>query len=185
MSSQSCLDTLRFEKSLKFIEKQEHTLKIYIEKRNIVEGFLQVADGLLILRQEMHSTTPKVYYHLYKKVLVSLLSPFYCFLLEAFTRQGEKHSSENPSTGVNTLMGLRDLYDLVQARITLVLPRLYLMVLIGSLLCLLFTKQDKNHPMIQCILKDLLQSAHALQNPLAGLFLRHYFNRALKDLGEK
>jgi len=67
------------------------------------------------------------------------------------------------------------LYDAVQESED-VLPRLYLMVTAGTLLVKIGEVSAKQ------ILKDLIEMARTIQNPIRGLFIRYYMLKKLKEI---
>ena len=69
---------------------------------------------------------------------------------------------------------MTDLYEAVQQASGL-LQRLYLMVTAGAVYI------ESKEATAKEILKDLLEMAKAIQNPVRGLFLRYYMLKKLKD----
>ena len=69
---------------------------------------------------------------------------------------------------------MADLYESVQ-QASGILPRLYLMVTVGSVYI-----ETKEAPAKE-ILKDLIEMAKGIQHPVRGLFFRYYMLKKLKD----
>lgn len=107
---------------------------------------------------ELRTSTlnPKEYYELYIVVYDGLehLTGF----LESSNSQGH----------------LVDLYELVQYAGNII-PRLYLMITIGSL----YLKVEGS-PKLE-IINDMLEMCKGVQHPIRGLFLRYYLNQRTKD----
>ncbi|CCK69226.1 retromer subunit VPS35 KNAG_0C01130 [Huiozyma naganishii CBS 8797] len=74
---------------------------------------------------------------------------------------------------------LADLYELVQYAGN-VLPRLYLMITVGSAL---LQCNDETVPQAE-ILKDMIEMCKGVQNPTRGLFLRYFLSQMTKGLLE-
>mmetsp|Transcript_15259 Transcript_15259/g.22918 ORF Transcript_15259/g.22918 Transcript_15259/m.22918 type:complete len:880 (-) Transcript_15259:6716-9355(-) len=124
---------------------------------NDLSGALNHASDML---RELRTSllTPKNYYELYMKVLDELrhLDDFFLQLV----REGKKTAAE--------------LYEQVQACGD-VLPRLYLLVTVGS------TYIESRQAPAKDILNDLVEMAKGVQHPMRGLFLRNYLATACKD----
>jgi len=69
---------------------------------------------------------------------------------------------------------LADVYESVQQASEL-LPRLYLLVAVGGVYI------DSQELSAKEILKDVIEMAKGIQNPLRGLFLRYFMLKKLKD----
>lgn len=103
------------------------------------------------------SLSPRNYYDLYMKVLDELryLEDFFMSL----QRNGKPVS---------------ELYEQVQS-CSMVLPRLYLLVTVGSVYI-----KSRQAP-AKDILKDLVEMAKGVQHPMRGLFLRNYLAHVARD----
>ena len=137
------------------IKRNSILMKRQLNKFQLMES-LRFASLML---QELRNPnwSPKQYYELYILIFdsLSILSEYLI----------ENHPK---------LHNLIDLYELVQYSGN-VLPRLYLMVTVGT--CYLefadiSTKQE--------ILKDFIEMAKGLQNPIRGLFLRYFISQETK-----
>jgi vacuolar protein sorting-associated protein 35 len=80
--------------------------------------------------------------------------------------------TEAHQTGRNHL---EDLYELVQYASSII-PRLYLMITVGSI----YLGTD-NSPPIPDILSDMMEMTKGVQDPVRGLFLRHYLGGMARD----
>ena len=69
---------------------------------------------------------------------------------------------------------LPELYELVQYAGNIV-PRLYLMITIGSVYMSVPDAQVKE------VMKDMLEMSRGVLNPVRGLFLRHYLSGQTRD----
>ncbi|KAI9297512.1 vacuolar protein sorting-associated protein 35 [Neoconidiobolus thromboides FSU 785] len=75
---------------------------------------------------------------------------------------------------IHGIHDLADLYELVQYAGNII-PRLYLMITIGSVFMSLPDAPVKE------IMKDMIEMAKGVQHPTRGLFLRHYLSGMTKD----
>jgi vacuolar protein sorting-associated protein 35 len=82
-------------------------------------------------------------------------------------RENYEHKENMPS--------FLDLYELVQYTGNIV-PRLYLMITVGTVYLSLGLAKKKE------VLQDMLEMCRGVQNPLRGLFLRHFLSSHVKDL---
>ncbi|KAE8876204.1 Vacuolar protein sorting-associated protein [Phytophthora fragariae] len=101
--------------------------------------------------------TPKKYYQLYMQVLDEL-------------RHLESYVEEQQQAGAS----MRELYERVQSSGN-VLPRLYLLVTVGSVYIKSKEAQARD------VLTDLVEMTKGVQYPLRGLFLRHYLSLSVRD----
>ena len=101
--------------------------------------------------------TPRNYYDLYMKVLDELR------YLEEFFMGLQRNGT-----------AVSELYEQVQS-CGMVLPRLYLLVTVGSVYI-----QSRQAP-AKDILKDLVEMAKGVQHPMRGLFLRNYLAHVARD----
>ncbi|KAK5964107.1 retromer subunit VPS35 PWA37_004450 [Arxiozyma heterogenica] len=148
--------TDNFDHAKSNIKQNSILMKRQLNKYQLMES-LRFASLML---QELRNPnwSPKQYYELYILVFDSL-SILSDYLID---NHPKKHH-------------LADLYELVQYSGN-VLPRLYLMVTVGT--CYLnfedtLTKQE--------ILKDLIEMARGVQNPIRGLFLRYFISQRTKQ----
>jgi len=104
--------------------------------------------------------TPKNYYELHMRALDDMpnLEEYFLSLTSA----------------ANTKYSMTDLYDYVQY-CPRVLPRLYLQISAGSAL----VRSKEGTP--KYVLNDLIEAVKCVQNPLRGLFLRHFLLQATRD----
>lgn len=138
------------------IKQNSILMKRQLNKDQLMES-LRFASLML---QELRNPnwSPKQYYELYILVFDSL-SILSDYLIDNHPKKYH----------------LADLYELVQYSGN-ILPRLYLMVIVGT--CYLnfedmLTKQE--------ILKDLIEMARGIQNPTRGLFLRYFISQRTKQ----
>uniref|UniRef100_A0A7S1KNC8 Vacuolar protein sorting-associated protein 35 n=1 Tax=Percolomonas cosmopolitus TaxID=63605 RepID=A0A7S1KNC8_9EUKA len=106
------------------------------------------------------SLTPKNYYSLYLDIerKLQFIEDFFYQLL----------------TKKNSPLKIHELYERVQY-IGNIVPRLYLMITIGSLYIRLQEKPA------EVLIQDLVEMCKGVQNPTRGLFLRLYMTHKLKD----
>jgi len=104
--------------------------------------------------------TPKNYYELHMKVLDQMQ------FLEDYL-QSHVYECEG-------LINMQTLYETVQY-CTKVVPRLYLQICAGS--ALIKSKLASS----QHVLEELIEAVKCVQNPVRGLFLRHYLLQATRD----
>ncbi|GAX24812.1 hypothetical protein FisN_18Lh105 [Fistulifera solaris] len=121
--------------------------------------------------------TPKNYYELYMRALEDMPT-FEDFLLNlaqpAEVPAGQIQIVASPLLQRKSPFTLRELYDYVQY-CPRVLPRLYLQIAAGSALI------RSGEVGAKWVLNDLIQAVRCEQNPIRGLFLRHYLLTALRD----
>jgi vacuolar protein sorting-associated protein 35 len=123
--------------------------------------------------------TPKNYYELYMRALEDMPT-FEDFLLnlaqpaEVPAGQIQIVASPAPVLQRKSPFTLRELYDCVQY-CPRVLPRIYLQIAAGSALI------RSGEVGAKWVLNDLIQAVRCEQNPIRGLFLRHYLLTALRD----
>ena len=122
--------------------------------------------------------TPKNYYELYMRALEDLpvLEDFLVNLASGPVVPSDRIQIVDPAAShvVQTPFSAQELYDCVQY-CPRVLSRLYLQITAGSAL----VRLDPNNA--KYVLKDLIQACKCEQNPVRGLFLRHYLLTALRD----
>lgn len=123
--------------------------------------------------------TPKNYYELYMRALEDMPT-FEDFLLnlaqpaEVPAGQIQIVNSPVPALQRKSPFTVRELYDCVQY-CPRVLPRIYLQIAAGSALI------RSGEAGAKWVLNDLIQAVRCEQNPIRGLFLRHYLLTALRD----
>ena len=101
--------------------------------------------------------SPKTYYELYMQVF-DQLSRLESYFMQAYRREGK----------------ISELFEKVQ-HVTAILPRLYLLVTVGSVYI------NTNEISAKDMLKDLMEMVKGVQHPIRGLFLRYYLNKMCKD----
>ncbi|OMJ07894.1 Vacuolar protein sorting-associated protein 35 [Smittium culicis] len=114
--------------------------------------------------------SPKLYYELYFSIFdnLQLLVPY----LRDLHISGKQH--------------LADLYELVQYAGSVV-PRLYLMVTVGSVYISLpsyyksMSISNSEEIPVNEVLQDMLEMARGIQHPVRGLFLRYYLAQMTKE----
>ena len=76
---------------------------------------------------------------------------------------------------------LGELYELVQYTGN-ILPRLYLMITVGSVY-LRVSKENPNNdlPPSKELIRDMLEMTRGIQHPIRGLFLRYYLSVMIRD----
>ncbi|RKP19292.1 putative vacuolar protein sorting 35, partial [Rozella allomycis CSF55] len=121
----------------------------------LMDALKHCADMLFEMRATMLG--PKQYYELYMIVFDEL---------QILVRYLKENVQNNPKFG--------DLYELVQYAGNIV-PRLYLMITVGSVYVDLELAPKK------AIIEDMLDMCRGVQNPIRGLFLRHYFGFMIKE----
>ncbi len=122
--------------------------------------------------------TPKNYYELYMRALEDMPT-FEDYLLN-LAQPAEVPTGQIQIVASPVLLQrkspftLRELYDCVQY-CPRVLPRIYLQIAAGSALI------RSGEVGAKWVLNDLIQAVRCEQNPIRGLFLRHYLLTALRD----
>ena len=101
--------------------------------------------------------SPKTYYELYQQVF-DQLSRLESYFMQEYRRNGK----------------ISELFVKVQ-HVTSILPRLYLLVTVGSVYI------NTNEISAKDMLKDLMEMVKGVQHPIRGLFLRYYLNKMCKD----
>ena len=143
------------DESLKVVKAQGYHIHQAIDRNNCRATLRETAHMLLELKSSL--LTPSSYYQLYSVVLDEMLNVLNFFKEEA--RRGRR---------------MRKLYDTVQ-QASNIIPRLYLMIAVGSVVIEDDPKQCKE------ILTDLLGMIKGVQSPTRGLFTRHFFMKLIKD----
>ena len=101
--------------------------------------------------------SPKSYYDLYMRVF-DQLSRLESYFMQEYRRSGN----------------ISELFNKVQ-HVTSIVPRLYLLVTVGSVYI------NTNEISAKDMLKDLMEMVKGVQHPIRGLFLRYYLNKMCKD----
>ena len=143
------------DESLKVVKAQGYHIHQAIDRNNCRATLRETAHMLLELKSSL--LTPSSYYQLYSVILDEMLNVLNFFKEEA--RRGRR---------------MRKLYDIVQ-QASNIIPRLYLMIAVGSVVIENDPKQCKE------ILSDLLGMIKGVQSPTRGLFTRHFFMKLIKD----
>lgn len=121
--------------------------------------------------------TPKNYYELYMRALEDMPT-FEDYLVNLAqppeVPAGQIQIVASPTVQRKSPFTLRELYDCVQY-CPRVLPRIYLQIAAGSALI------RSGEVGAKWVLNDLIQAVRCEQNPIRGLFLRHYLLTALRD----
>lgn len=111
----------------------------------------------LISELKSSSMSPKTYYELYMQVF-DHLSRLESYFMQEYRRNGK----------------ISELFEKVQ-HVTSILPRLYLLITVGSVYI------NTNEISAKDMLKDLMEMVKGVQHPIRGLFLRYYLNKMCKD----
>lgn len=143
------------QEALRHVQEHGFRMKRAIDAQELSNVLKHAADVLRELRTSLLS--PKNYYQLYMQVMDEL-------------RDLEAYFVELSRSGTP----VRTLYERVQSSGN-VLPRLYLLVTVGSVYI-----QSKEAPAKE-VLIDLVEMTKSVQYPLRGLFLRHYLSICVKD----
>ena len=142
------------DESLKVVKAQGYHIHQAIDRNNCRATLRETAHMLLELKSSL--LTPSSYYQLYSVILDEMLNVLNFFKEEA--RRGRR---------------MRKLYDIVQ-QASNIIPRLYLMIAVGSVVIENDPKQCKD------IITDLLGMIKGVQSPTRGLFTRHFFMKLIK-----
>ena len=126
-----------------------------IESNNLSEVLTH--SGSLISELKSPFLYPKTYYDLYMQVFDHLSR------LESYFQDYSQQTSK-----------ISELYDKVQ-HITSILPRLYLLVTVGSVFITTAEISAKD------MLTDLMDMVKGVHHPIRGLFLRYYLNKMCKN----
>ena len=143
------------DESLKIVKAQSYHIHQAIERNNCRSVLKETAHMLLELKSSL--LTPNSYYQLYSVCLDEMLNVLNFFKEES--RRGRR---------------MKRLYDVVQ-QASNIIPRLYLMIAVGSVVIEDDPKQCK------FIINDLLGMLKGVQSPTRGLFTRHFFMKLIKD----
>ncbi|EAU93279.2 vacuolar protein sorting-associated protein 35 [Coprinopsis cinerea okayama7 len=142
--------------ALSTVKVQVQQMKRHLELDQLMDALKSAS--LMLAELRTSSLSPKQYYELYMAIFDALryLSNY---LYDAHT--SGRHS-------------LPELYELVQYAGNIV-PRLYLMITIGSVYMSVPDAQVKE------VMKDMLEMSRGVLNPVRGLFLRHYLSGQTRD----
>ncbi|EGG15756.1 vacuolar sorting protein 35 [Cavenderia fasciculata] len=133
---------------------QGHHMKVSLDNAKLMDALKYASNIINELRTSLLS--PKSYYALYM-VAFDYLQHLNTYLFE------EKHGKK-----------MIELYEIVQHAGN-VLPRLYLLITVGSVY--IKTKQAP----AKDVLMDLIEMCRGVQHPTRGLFLRYYLSEVTKD----
>ena len=111
----------------------------------------------LISELKTSSMGPKTYYELYMQVF-DQLSRLESFFMQEYRKSGK----------------IGETFEKVQ-HVQSILPRLYLLVSVGSVYI------NTGEVTAKDMLKDLMEMVKGVQHPIRGLFLRYYLNKMSKD----
>ena len=137
------------------IRKTSELMKKSIEKKDLRQTLKYCEEIISQLKTDFFS--PQLYYQLFAFVFEEILQIQSFFKIEI-------------KNGRNAFY----FYKSVQQCIT-VLPRVYLMIIVGSLLL-----EEKNIDTNE-VLVDLIEACNSVQHPIRGLFVRYFFLKILKD----
>jgi vacuolar protein sorting-associated protein 35 len=111
----------------------------------------------LISELKTSSMGPKTYYELYMQVF-DQLSRLESYFMQEYRKSGK----------------IGEMFEKVQ-HVQAILPRLYLLVAVGSVYI------NTGEVTAKDMLKDLMEMVKGVQHPIRGLFLRYYLNKMSKD----
>jgi len=143
------------QEALAAVKTHSTNMQHVLDANDMREGLKQAS--LMLSELRTSSLSPRSYYELYMRVFDEL-QPLGLFFMEEF-RRGKS---------------MVELYERVQ-HASNILPRLYLLVTVGSVYV-----QTKTVP-AKDILRDLIEMVKGVQHPMRGLFLRYYLNKCCKD----
>lgn len=129
---------------------------LQVPQPKLLQAIKQAASMLGEMRT--HALPPRLYYEIYNLCFDSLTG------LQVYLHEDHKYHH------------LADVYEIVEYTAN-VLPRLYLMITVGSVLL-----PTGDVPCIE-VLKDMLEMCRGVQNPLHGLFLRYYLCQRTGEIG--
>ncbi|KAL7749806.1 retromer complex subunit Vps35 [Sorochytrium milnesiophthora] len=138
------------------VKAQAYHMRRCLDSDRLMDALKHASAMLAELRTS--SLTPKNYYELYM-VIFDSLRLLSSTILDLHT--SNKHD-------------LADLYEVVQYAGNVV-PRLYLMITVGS--AYMSTKEIP----VKVVMRDLIEMCRGVQHPIRGLFLRHYLTSVTKD----
>ena len=143
------------QEALSAVKTHASNMQHVLDSNDLREGLKH--SSLLLSELRTSSLSPRSYYELYMRVFDEM-QPLASFFMEEF-RKGKS---------------MVELYERVQ-HASNILPRLYLLVTVGSVYI-----QTKTVP-AKDILRDLIEMVKGVQHPMRGLFLRYYLNKCCKD----
>lgn len=152
--------------SMHNIRHQSNSMKQQLNDGNLLQALKHCANFLNELRTS--NLSPKQYYEIYMAVFDNLE------ILSTNLLASYKSKQKNRPAGDYSPF-LADLYELVQYSGN-VLPRLYLMIVVGSTYMAFEGSPAKE------IMKDMLEMCSGVQHPIRGLFLRYYLSQRTKDI---
>lgn len=139
----------------KHVQAEGFLMKRSLDTGKLMEALKHATNMIGQLRTSL--LTPPNYYELYM-VTFNELQHLHSYLVDELEK-GERISK---------------LYELVQYAGN-ILPRLYLLVLVGSVYI-----KSKEVP-AKDVLRDMVEMCKGVQHPVRGLFLRHYLSEMTKD----
>jgi vacuolar protein sorting-associated protein 35 len=142
------------EEAKSVVKTQAFYMKRCLDSNNLMDALKHASNMICELRTSLLS--PRNYYSLYIEAFDQLR------YLEQYLLE-EKHGKR-----------MSDLYELVQYAGN-ILPRLYLLVTVGSAYIKLKEAAAKD------VLRDLVEMCRGVQHPTRGLFLRTYLSEVTKD----
>lgn len=145
------------------IKIHSKSMKDSLAEGNLLQALKHCMNFLNELRTSQLS--PKEYYELYIAVFDSL--EYLASHLKQSHQRKQKRKEDTPF--------LADLYEIAQFLGNIV-PRLYLMVVIGT------TLMSTNNESAKELMKDMIEMCKGVQHPIRGLFLRNYLSQRSKDL---
>ncbi|CEP09791.1 hypothetical protein [Parasitella parasitica] len=143
--------------ALQTVAIQSKLMRQCLDKHRLMDGIKHCSTMLGELRTS--ALSPKSYYELYISIF-DTMRHLINYLLES--HQAGKHH-------------LGDLYELVQYASSIV-PRLYLMTTVGSI----YLSVDDAPPATE-VMSDMMEMTRGVQDPIRGLFLRHYLGGMTRD----
>jgi hypothetical protein len=171
-----------FEKHLINLNSLQASLKNLIESETtpIFDVTDCVAEILKLLRTESYLWPPKLYYHIFKNISENTLQIYHTYLIDSCMLKSSSDAERNHLSADNLL---ELLFNYSQTSCFYVLPRIYIQIIITVIIILRGIQQSSMTPTkIERLLSDLKSFLFCVQHPLEGLFVRHYFNRVLKDI---
>ena len=137
------------------IKQSSEMMKKSMEKNDLRQVLKNSVDIISQLKNDFIS--PQLYYQLFTFIFDEIL-------------QMQSYFHAEIKRGRNII----EFYKSVQQCVT-VLPRVYLMIIVGTLL-IEFKKADTKE-----VLEDLIESCNCVQHPIRGLFVRYFMLKILKD----
>jgi len=158
-----------FNNSSAIVKRHAFYMHQALEKKNLDEAIVKASNMISELRTS--KLFPSKYYELYIDVTKELhrLTEHLC---ERYNRLIDKSTEETTEADE----WLESVYEQVQYR-TNIVPRLYLLVTVGSVKL----KMEKDQAKQILILDDLVDMTKGVQHPTRGLFLRNYLSSLSRE----